>query len=134
MASLLFSALKQGLLASYSCTRDYAIKSASGGSLMSLGKGKKKDKVGAVVEKIVIPVETDATKLVSYCCGSNILINGQDVKLKPDSEYPEWLWTMRTGRAPTLDEMDPTTKEYWLKVRTLALRRNNRLRRLRKFK
>jgi large subunit ribosomal protein L54 len=30
-------------------------------------------------------------------CGSNLLKEGEDIKLKPDDEYPDWLWTLRTG-------------------------------------
>lgn len=49
------------------------------------------------MEKKVLPVETDPEKLVNYVCGSNILKQGQDVKLSSDSEYPEWLWNLRLG-------------------------------------
>lgn len=65
---------------------------------MSLGKSKKKvAKGGPVVEKSELPVETDAKKLVKFVCGSNILKEGKDVELKPDSEYPEWLWNLNLG-------------------------------------
>lgn len=65
---------------------------------MSLGKSKKKvGKGGPVLEKIQIPVETDAKKLIKFVCGSNILKEGQDVELKPDSEYPDWLWNLNIG-------------------------------------
>jgi large subunit ribosomal protein L54 len=67
---------------------------------MSLGKSKKKmGKGGPVLEKFEIPVETDANKLVKFVCGSNILKEGQDVELKPDSEYPDWLWKLNIGNA-----------------------------------
>lgn len=85
------------------------------------------------MEKKEIPVETDVNKLVNYVCGSNVLKTGQDVKLKPDSEYPEWLWTMHVGRPLTLEEMDPDTKAYWRKLRRMALQRNNKLAKLKKF-
>lgn len=45
------------------------------------GKKKKLAKLGPVVEKKEIPVETDANKLVNYVCGSNILKTGQDIKV-----------------------------------------------------
>jgi len=66
---------------------------------MSLGKSKKKTsgKGGPVIEKAEIPVETDAKKLVKFVCGSNILKEGEDVELKPDSEYPDWLWNLNIG-------------------------------------
>jgi len=69
----------------------------SAGGIASLGKKKKLSKLGPVMEKKVIPVETDTQKLVNYVCGSNLLKEGEDVKLKPDDEYPDWLWTLRTG-------------------------------------
>ena len=54
--------------------------------------------MGPIVEKKIIPVETDPHKLVNFVCGTNLLREGgEDVKLKPDSEYPEWLWTLNTG-------------------------------------
>ena len=69
----------------------------SAGGIASLGKKKKLSKVGPMMEKKVIPVETDTQKLVNYVCGSNLLKEGEDVKLKLDDEYPDWLWTLRTG-------------------------------------
>ena len=59
----------------------------------------KKGKLGAGGKIKEFPVETDPHKLVNYCCGSNIYKEGEDVKLKPESEYPEWLWSIRTGKA-----------------------------------
>jgi large subunit ribosomal protein L54 len=69
------------------------------GGVASLGKASKKKigKLGPMLEKKIIPVEEDANKLVSHVCGSNILKEGVDMQVKPDSEYPEWLWTIRTG-------------------------------------
>ncbi|KFM62682.1 39S ribosomal protein L54, mitochondrial, partial [Stegodyphus mimosarum] len=75
--------------------------------------GKAKLLGGAFEKKKPLPVETDPHKLVNYCCGSNIYKEGEDVKLKSDDEYPEWLWTLRLGPPPPLEEMDPNTKEYW---------------------
>ncbi|KAF4527644.1 hypothetical protein B566_EDAN010868 [Ephemera danica] len=85
------------------------------------------------MEKKILPVEEDPVKLVNYVCGSNIMKEGEDIKLKPDSEYPEWLWTLRTGKLPPIEEMDPNTKEYWKRVRTEAMRQNNKLAKLKKF-
>lgn len=66
---------------------------------MSLGKSKKKlgGKGGPILEKTELPVETDAQKLVKFVCGSNILKEGQDIELKPNSEYPDWLWKLNIG-------------------------------------
>lgn len=75
---------------------------------------------------MVIPVEKDVNKLLTYVCGSNIYKEGEDIKLKPDSEYPEWLWKIRT-EPPQLSELDPNTKQYWRYLRKQALKRNNRM-------
>lgn len=96
-------------------------------------KKKKLGKTGPLVEKKVLPVETDPQKLTTYCCGSNIYKTGEDVKLKLDNEYPDWLWQVRLGPPPSLEELDPNTKQYWQKVRKLAIRRNYKLSQLRKF-
>lgn len=86
------------------------------------------------VEKKELPVETDAHRLQTYVCGTNIYKEGgEDVKIKPDSEYPSWLWTIRTGPPPPLEEMDPNTKQYWKRLRLFGLRRNNRIRGTKKF-
>ncbi|EDW56561.1 39S ribosomal protein L54, mitochondrial [Drosophila sechellia] len=97
------------------------------------GKKKKLGKLGPIMEKKVIPVETDANKLVNYVCGSNYLKTGEDVKIKPDAEYPDWLWTLNTERIIPLDELEPDSKQYWRRLRKLALRRNNQLSKLKKF-
>lgn len=86
------------------------------------------------MEKRVLPVEKDADKLLTHVCGTNLCKEGgEDVKIKPDSEYPSWLWSIRIGRPPTLEELDPNTKQYWKKLRIIGLRRNNKLRKIRKF-
>ncbi|XP_033228010.1 39S ribosomal protein L54, mitochondrial [Belonocnema kinseyi] len=100
----------------------------------SLGKkGKIGKKSGSAVEKKVLPVETDVNKLLKYVCGSNIYKEGQDMELMPDSEYPDWLWTIRTGPAPPLAELDPNTKTYWRRVRKMGIKRYNKLSSLKKF-
>nr|SVE76792.1 EOG090X0KWJ [Daphnia longispina] len=103
------------------------------GGLGAKKAGKAGGKLGAVVQKIVLPVETDAVKLVNNVCGSNILKEGKDVELKPDSEYPDWLWTLRLGKPPALEEMDPNTLQYWRRLRKLNLRRQSKLMALRKY-
>jgi hypothetical protein len=37
------------------------------------------------------------------------------------------------GKAPSLEELDPDTKEYWRKVRIMGIRRKNQLSKLKKF-
>lgn len=49
---------------------------------IAVGAVKKKGvKMGPIVEKKVLPVETDAEKLVNYVCGSNIYVKGEDIKV-----------------------------------------------------
>lgn len=60
-------------------------------------------------------------------------VKNVNIQIKDDSEYPEWLWKINTGPAPKLEELDPTTKQYWRKVRKLALQRNNKLSKLKPF-
>lgn len=124
--SILFSQLLT--VRHYAAKKEQAV-SMLGGAL----KKKKLAKMGPIVEKKVLPVETDPVKLVTYCCGSNIYKTGEDVKLKPDSEYPEWLWALRTGPAVPLEELDPESKTYWRRVKKMAMKRNNKLLSIRKF-
>jgi len=74
-----------------------------------------KKAAAAVSSKKKMEVETDPKKLVKYLCGSNYLLEGgQDVELKPDSEYPEWLFTMDVKRpVPTARELPEGTREYF---------------------
>lgn len=60
-------------------------------------------------------------------------MNFSNFQIKPDSEYPEWLWSVHVGPPKTLEELDINTKAYWKKIRQMALRRNNQLMKLRKF-
>ena len=62
-------------------------------------------------------VVTDPYKLQEYCCGSNYFLEGEDVKLKEDSEYPDWLWTLDVKRPrPRAHEMEPGTIPYYLQL------------------
>ncbi|XP_024889347.1 39S ribosomal protein L54, mitochondrial [Temnothorax curvispinosus] len=95
---------------------------------------KKSKKTLVAIEKKVLPVETDVNRLLTHVCGTNIYKEGgEDVELKSDSEYPSWLWNIRTGPPPPLEELDPNTKQYWRRLRLLGLRRNNKERTTRKF-
>ncbi|KAA0193934.1 hypothetical protein HAZT_HAZT002076 [Hyalella azteca] len=81
-----------------------------------------------------LPVETDTHKLRQYVCGSDMVKeNRQDVKVKEDHEYPDWLWSLRTGHPLPLEELDPNTKYYWRRLRTLHMRNNNKIAKLRGF-
>ncbi|XP_037079163.1 39S ribosomal protein L54, mitochondrial-like [Pollicipes pollicipes] len=91
----------------------------------------KAGKLGSPTEKTVLPVETDPHRLVQYCCGSNILIEGEDIQLAPDSDYPDWLWELDTsaGHAALLlwKSLSPDSLQYWWLVRNKAIRRQNQL-------
>ena len=95
------------------------------------GAGGAKGKKGAAMVKPDLEVETEAHKLVNYVCGLNYRIDEghtEPVKIRPDSEYPDWLWTIRTQRPlPPLEEQDPNTKEYWMLVQRDMRRHRNRL-------
>ncbi|XP_046834334.1 39S ribosomal protein L54, mitochondrial [Vespa crabro] len=96
---------------------------AAPGSKASTGKGIS-GKKGVISHKIQFPVEKDTNKLITYVCGSNYFKEGEDIKLKPDSEYPDWLWTLPLT-PKSLDEMDPNTKQYWRKLRKLGIKNKN---------
>lgn len=55
-------------------------------------------------------------------------------QIKPESEYPDWLWDIHVGPPKKLEELDPNTKEYWRRLRKQALRQNNRLAKLKRRK
>lgn len=73
-----------------------------------------------------LSVEKDINKLMNHCCGTNYHKEGEDVKLKDDSEYPDWLWEMPL-EPPRLHEYDPATKEYWEKAEIVGRQRENKL-------
>ncbi|MBZ3873959.1 39S ribosomal protein L54, mitochondrial [Sciurus carolinensis] len=106
--------------------RDYAKK--------PIMKGVKGGKGSVVSEALKDPeVCTDPVRLTTHAMGVNIYKEGQDVALKPDAEYPEWLFQMNVGPPKKLDELDPETPEYWRLLRKLNIWRHNRLSRSRKF-
>ncbi|XP_061593115.1 large ribosomal subunit protein mL54 [Cololabis saira] len=91
--------------------------------VVAKGKGK-----GMVKDELSGPdVCKDPARLVSYAVGANILKQGEDPKLKPDEEYPEWLFQLNLGKAKTVHELEPDTWEYWKRLRKENIWRNNRL-------
>nr|XP_054754347.1 39S ribosomal protein L54, mitochondrial-like [Lytechinus pictus] len=101
----------------------YAKKAAKGGA-----KGAKAERLYDILE-----VNTDPKYLATHCAGSNFLKEGTDVKLKADEEYPDWLWSLNTGKAKPLDELDQDTPQYWRRLRKMHMKRNNRLAKGKKF-
>ncbi|KAL3866874.1 hypothetical protein ACJMK2_044127 [Sinanodonta woodiana] len=91
-------------------------------------------KAVAPVAKKDLEVEQDPQKLCKLLCGGNIFKEGSDPELKPDNEYPDWLWNMRLDRqAAPLSELDPETPQYWSRLKTLNMRRKKRLQSMKKF-
>ena len=49
---------------------------------------------------------------------------GTDPVLKPDAEYPEWLWNLRIERsAVPLEELKEDSWEYWLRLAKMEKKR-----------
>ncbi|XP_015249920.1 PREDICTED: 39S ribosomal protein L54, mitochondrial [Cyprinodon variegatus] len=89
----------------------------------SKGKGK-----GMMKEELKGPeVCKDPVRLTSYAVGVNIYKQGEDPKLKPPEEYPEWLFQLDLGKAKKLHELEPDTWEYWKRLRKENIWRYNRL-------
>ena len=66
--------------------------------------------------------------MAKFCCGLNIYkTGGTEVEIKPDSEYPEWLWKLSLDRGPVPETMDKESIEYWTRKRNIALRYKNSL-------
>ncbi|CAL8068732.1 unnamed protein product [Calicophoron daubneyi] len=83
--------------------------------------------VAAVTKIKEIPLETDLAKVVNCCC-INYRVGEQPIPLKPDKDYPEWLWSLRTERRPPpLDQLDKNSYAYWRRIRRENMRRWNRL-------
>lgn len=85
-------------------------------------------------KKKELQVEENTEVLVSRLCGGNIYKEGEDPVLKDDSEYPEWLWTLRLERAPIpLEELSEDDPRYWKKLKKMNMIRNNSLRKYKKL-
>ncbi|KAM5191040.1 large ribosomal subunit protein mL54 isoform 1-T1 [Callospermophilus lateralis] len=99
-----------------------------------IAKGAKGGKGSVVGEALKDPeVCTDPVRLATHAMGVNIYKAGQDVALKPDAEYPEWLFQVNVGPPKKLEELDPETREYWRLLRKLNIWRHNRLSKSRKL-
>eukprot|EP00128_Syssomonas_multiformis_P005124 Colp12_sorted_trinity150504_noHs@10152 len=96
------------------CTRSFAAP-AKGKAAGGAKKAKKKD---AKPTGPYIGPEHDK------CTGANFYTTGEDPKLKPDDQYPKWLWTLLDPR-PSLEEMDPSEKRYWSVLRREKMKQNN---------
>ncbi|KAH6835085.1 Mitochondrial ribosomal protein L37 [Perilla frutescens var. hirtella] len=63
-------------------------------------KGSKGGAAGDAPKASLISKEVKSTTVY----GANILKDGQDPKILPDSEYPDWLWHL-TDKRPALSEL-----------------------------
>ncbi|KAM3940187.1 LOW QUALITY PROTEIN: large ribosomal subunit protein mL54 [Leptodactylus fuscus] len=75
----------------------------------------------------------DPAILTTHAMGVNIYKSGSDVKLKDDSQYPEWLFQLDLGPPKSLAERSPDTPQYWKLLRKLHMWRNNRLAKVKKY-
>ncbi|MCJ8737627.1 hypothetical protein PDJAM_G00026320 [Pangasius djambal] len=97
--------------------RGYAKKAAAKGK----GKGMVKDVLkGPEVCK-------DMVRLTSYAVGVNIYKQGEDPPLKPEEEYPAWLFEVNLGPPKQLHELDPESHGYWKRLRKEHIWRFNKL-------
>lgn len=73
-------------------------------------------------------METDPVKLTKYCCGANIYKDATDPELKPDNEYPDWLWELDLEpHERRIEDLDKDTFKYWRKVRKAHIKHQNAL-------
>ena len=72
----------------------------------------------APTRKKIFDVETDTKKLTTHCCGLNYKLEGEEVQLKEDSEYPAWLFDLNIERPrPNAEDMEnKNTMEYFEKL------------------
>ncbi|XP_055514284.1 39S ribosomal protein L54, mitochondrial [Leucoraja erinacea] len=94
---------------------------------------KGKGKVG-VKEALQGPeVCKDPVILTTHAVGVNIYKQGTDPKLLPDTEYPEWLFSLNLGTPKNLDELDPESREYLKRLRKEHMWQHNKEHRGKKF-
>uniref|UniRef100_A0A0N5CHG7 39S ribosomal protein L54, mitochondrial n=1 Tax=Strongyloides papillosus TaxID=174720 RepID=A0A0N5CHG7_STREA len=79
-------------------------------------------------------VETDAEKLCKYVCINYLTeVKEPGPEIKPDSEYPAWLFELDLSEPRELEDMDPDV-DGWMYYRTLLKRYHEQNRRIRKLK
>ncbi|XP_072213380.1 large ribosomal subunit protein mL54 [Excalfactoria chinensis] len=76
---------------------------------------------------------TDPATLANYAVGVNYLQGRPAVPLKPDSEYPAWLFEMHLGPPKKLEEMDPESLQYWRRLRKYNSWQRNKMKKSRRL-
>ena len=84
--------------------------------------------------RIQVTYSTDNTNFPTTCPGINYMKDGKDLDLKPDSEYPDWLWTLG-GPKKDFKDMSPEIDgvAYYRREKKIKLREKNLIRKQRKF-
>ncbi|KJH46614.1 hypothetical protein DICVIV_07317 [Dictyocaulus viviparus] len=109
-----------------------AIKEIPGPSILARQATVGSKVVPVKLDKSVI--EEDAEKLANYVC-INYFIQGDEPgpKIKPNSEYPAWIFELDLRPPRPLEDMDPE-KDGWLYWRALRIRQIEQNRRIQKLK
>uniref|UniRef100_A0A8C2T1R3 Large ribosomal subunit protein mL54 n=1 Tax=Coturnix japonica TaxID=93934 RepID=A0A8C2T1R3_COTJA len=76
---------------------------------------------------------TDPATLANFAVGVNYLQDAPMVPLRPDAEYPEWLFQMHLGPPKKLQELDPDSLQYWRRLRKHNSWQRNKLKKSRRL-